>query len=122
MATDQDTTAPDGGTDPAGPDGGDRLDRLESKVDRLADAVANLIPGSHAEATDRTEARLDRPSSVEEQVAHALRQAQEDQERRVKEARLAGDVQSVKDSVAALQEKPPAAPIPRREKLLGWSR
>lgn len=121
MADNEDTSAaPDGGTDPGGADGGDRVDRLEDKVDRLAAAVANLIPGSRAEATDRTEQRLDRPSSVEEQVAHALAQAREDDAKRAEQARLAGDVKSVQDSLAALQEKQPAPPIPRRQRALGW--
>lgn len=121
MTDDQTSPAPDGGTDP-GPDAPDRMDRIENKVDRLAEAVAALVPGTHAEAQDRTENRLDRPSSVEEQVQHALAQAQADQDKRDREAALHGDVQSVKDDLAKLREKPPAAPVPRRERLLGWSR
>jgi hypothetical protein len=115
------TTAPDGGTGP-GPDAPDRLDRLEDKVGKLAEAVAALVPGTHAEAQDHTEDRLDRPSSVEEQVAHALAQARADDAKHEREAALHGDVQTVKDDLAKLREKPPAAPVPRRERLLGWSR
>ena len=122
MSTDdQTTTAPDGGTDPA-PSGStdDRLDALTDRVDKLAQAVAGLVPGSHAQAEQRTADRLDRPSSVEEQVAAALQQAQADQAEQERRARIDGQLSDVQTRLAELHEQPPKPPVPRRRTLLGW--
>jgi hypothetical protein len=118
---DQTVTAPDGGTDPA-PSGStdDRLDALTDRVDKLAQAVAAMVPGSHAAAQQRTEDRLDRPSSVEDQVAAALQQADADRAEQERRARIDGDLTQVKTDLAQLREQPPRPPVPRRRTFLGW--
>ena len=112
------TTGDEGG----GPDTGDRLGRLEDKVDRLADAVAGIVPATRGQAEQRTEHRLDRPSSVEEQVRAELARKDKAAAEKAEQDRLAAELAGVRDSVAALTEKRPAAPVPLREKILGWSR
>jgi len=105
----------------AGPGAGDdRLTRLEQRVEMIADAVNRLLPGSHGEAQQRTEERLDRPTDVQTAVRAELErrdrvaaeQAAADTERRER-ADLA-------TAVARLQEQPPAPPVPRRTRMLGW--
>ena len=104
------------------PEGTDheRIERVEDKLDGLIAAVNKLLPGSHAEAEEHTEERLDRPSSVEEQVRAEL--ARRDREAAAKAAADAekADHESVKERLARLEEKPPAAPRLRRTHLLGW--
>lgn len=102
---------------PADPD---RLDRIESKVDTLADVVAKLVPGSHAEAQDREEARLDRPSTVEEQVRAEL--ARRDKQAADDQAAAAAQTEreTLQARLAKLEEQPPQPPVRRATKLLGW--
>ena len=96
------------------------IDALASKVDRLAELVAKVIPGSHAQAEQRVEERLDRPSTVEEQVKAELDKAKrEEAERAAREARDADDKQ-LRETVAKLAEKPPEPPVRRATRLLGW--
>ena len=63
-------------------DTGERLTRLEdtqaeqgAKLDAILDKLGSIVPGSHAEAQQRQEEHLDRPSSVAEQVQAELRKA-----------------------------------------------
>lgn len=104
---------------PAETDQGDRIDRIEGKVDHLAELVAKVLPG-HAEAQENVEQRLDRPSTVEEQVKAELAKAQrETAEREAREQRDA-EFTSVKDQVAKLTEKAPEPPVRRATRWLGW--
>lgn len=98
----------------------ERLSHVEAAVDRIESALARIVPGSHGEAEQRTQARLDRPSSVEEQVRAELAKA--DREKQAAAARDAerADAESVKERIARLEEKPPAPPRSRRTAALGW--
>lgn len=102
----------------------DRLDQLTAKVDSLAEAVSRLVPGSHAEAQQRTGDRLDRPSGIEAQVRAELQRAQAEQAaaaaRDQAAAAATSQQQTMAQRLAALEEKPPAPPVPRRTKFLGW--
>ena len=103
-----------------GGNGGDRLDRVESKVDRLADLVAKILPGSHGEAEQRTEDRLDRPSTVAEQVRAELDRAAREQADADAASAEKSEREQVRAELAALREKPPQAPTPKRTRMLGW--
>lgn len=103
-----------------GPGDGARLDRLEQRIETIADAVNRLLPGSHADAQQRTEDRLSRPDDVQEQVRAEL-------ERRDKAAadKAAADAErkereDLRTQVARLSEQPPQPQTPRRTKMLGW--
>lgn len=99
----------------------DRLGRLEDKVDKLADAVARIVPAGHADAQQRTEARLDRPSSVEEQVQAELKRARDDEARARETEAAKSEMTQVKEELAKLKEKPPAEPRSRAARMLtGW--
>jgi hypothetical protein len=97
----------------------DRLDRVESKVDALAALVERIIPKARQASQERVETRLDRPSTVEEQVQRELARAEKE---RKEEERKAG----VDARLTALEapkpppEQPPAPPVPLRRRLLGW--
>lgn len=104
------------------PDGTDheRIGRVESKLDHLAEMVAKIVPGSHAEAEERTEARLDRGSNVEEMVKAELARAEKAKADQAAAEAEQSEQQSIRDQLAKLQEKPPAPPRMRRTVLLGW--
>lgn len=98
---------------------GERLDRLESKVDRLAGLVSKLIPdGSHADAQERTERRLDRPSTVEEQVRAELAKAKADQERAEQEQAASAERETVAQRLARLEEVKPEPPERRSTRVM----
>jgi len=113
--------APDSGAqqEPAG-SVDQRLDRVESAVERLAGLVEKIVPGSHAEAQQRTETRLDRASSVQEEVRAELARAKQEQAAEAAAANEKSEREQMRADLAALREKPPAAPVARRTRLLGW--
>lgn len=106
------TTEHDGSTD-------ERLTRVENAVERIEQAVSALVP-SHQQAQQHTERRLDRASTVAEQVQAVLdqreRQAAEQQAADAKRA----EEESLKERLARLEERPPAPPRLRRTRILGW--
>jgi flagellar motility protein MotE (MotC chaperone) len=103
-------------------DDGTRLDRLEGKVDKLADMLAKLVPsGSHADAQARTERRLDRPSTVEEQVRAELAKARADQERAEQEQAAKAEQETVAQRLARLEEVKPEPPERRSTRVMWGS-
>lgn len=104
------------------PEGTDheRIARVESKVDTLVDAMNKLLPGSHAEAQQRTEERLDRGSTVEDQVRAELARAKEEEQAQAAKDAEKAEGESLKERLARLEEKPPAPPRSRRTAMLGW--
>lgn len=109
---------------PAPADEGSRLGRLEERVTKLADAVAKIVPGSHAEAQQRTEDRLDRPSSVQAEVRAELERARQEEAAAAaaqqQQQQAQSEAQELRDQVARLAEAKPHAPVPRRTRILGW--
>jgi len=93
-----------------------RLDRIEKAVDKLSALVEGILPGSHAEAQERTERNLDRPSSIEEQVQAELAK----RDREAKDKTRDEEHTSMREQLAKLREVPPAPPVPRRTRMLGW--
>jgi len=93
------------------------INALSAKVDKLAELVEKILPGSHDEAQTRTEEHLDRPSTVEEQVRAELARAREEEQRAQADT---ADKEDVKTRLAKLEETPPAQPVPRRTRMLGW--
>jgi hypothetical protein len=100
-------------TDEAG-----RLSRIEDRLDALAAAVARLVPGSHGEAERRTEERLDRPSTVEEQVRAGLAKEREEQAR-ADQVRQANE--TVAQRLAKLEETKPEPPERRSTRVMWGS-
>jgi hypothetical protein len=93
-----------------------RLDRIEAAVDKLTAAVSGILPGSRKEAGDRLERRLDRPSTVQEQVEAELAKREKD----AADQKRNSEHEDLKSQVAKLSERPPAEPARRATKLLGW--
>ena len=97
-----------------------RIDGLESKLDVLIDKLSGKEGQAHAAAEQHTEDRLDRPSTIAEQIREQLAEAKAreaaDAEKRGQAERLAAVEQRVTD----MAEKTPEAPQRRIEKILGW--
>lgn len=108
---DDDTTTGDEPTEEA------RLARLESTqeqqgatLERIEAALARIVPGSHAEAEHRTEERLDRGSSLAEQVKAELAKAKQQEADAAAKDSEKSEREQMKADLAALREKPPAPP------------
>jgi D-alanyl-D-alanine dipeptidase len=113
------TTPPDPTTAPpvADASGTDaRLARVEASLSTIA---AQLHPAAQA----HTEARLERPTTIAEQVDAALRQAQADQRA---EAERADAKKFREDTTAAIKElretKPGQAVTRGVERVMGWAK
>lgn len=116
-------------TEAEAPPEGDRLDRLEATqeqqgqtLERIEAALARIVPGSHAEAEQRTEHRLDRGSSLAEQVKAELAKAKQQEQDTADKESERSEREQIKADLAKLREKPPAPP-PNPLKALatkGW--
>jgi hypothetical protein len=97
-----------------------RIDGLESKLDLLIDKLGGKKDDAHDAAQQHTEERLDRPSSIAEEIRAQLAAAKAaeaaDAEKRGQADRLA----AVEAAVTGMAEKVPEAPQRRVEKLMGW--
>lgn len=114
-----------GGTD------AQRLERLEQRqeqTDGKLDEILGLIKGgiTRADGEDKgAGGPADRPGSVAEQVRAELERARkEDADRAAADAASAADAadrESTRARLAKLEERPPARPQPRRERVM-WGR
>lgn len=110
MADDETTEATD-------PPEGDRLDRLEATQEqqgatlaRIEQALARIVPGSHEEAQERTEARLDRGSSFAEAVAAEIRRIDKEKSDAAEAEAEKSEREQLRELAAKLKEKPPTPP------------
>lgn len=96
-----------------------RVSGVESKLDLILDKLGGAKDQAHAAAEAHTEERLDRPTSIAEQV-----RAQLAKERA--EAAADADKRGTADRLAAVEakinmaEQVPEPPQRRIEKILGW--
>lgn len=108
-----------GQVDGGGGDGlGARVDAIESKLDRVLDKIGAGEGKAHAAAEQHTEARLDRPGSVADEIRTQF--DQRDREQREKATH--GRVEQLEETVKKLAEVPPVPPVRRVEKFMGWGR
>jgi outer membrane murein-binding lipoprotein Lpp len=91
---------------------------LDSKVDGLTEKVDALISSLHGGAQRGTQARLDAPGNIAQQVQEEL----DRRDRRAKAEDVAGQVGTLKETVAKLTEKTPEPPARRIERIMGWGR
>ena len=98
----------------------ERIGRLEAGIDKILDVLGKGEGKAHEQAQQHTEDRLDRPSTIAEQIREQLAEAKAretaDAEKRGQAERLAAVEQRVTD----MAEKTPEAPQRRIEKILGW--
>lgn len=95
---------------------GERLDRVEAKVDKLTGLVEKFI-GSGGNTEPAAKQAPTRPEGVEEQVRAELARAKAEEAKQAEERETKETVASLR---AKLEEKPPAPPVRRATKLLGW--
>lgn len=110
MADDDELTGDSGGTTD------DRISALDRRIDRLAELIARAVPTTRREAEQHTERRLERPSSVAEQVQAEL----DRRDQKAKEAARDGELTTLRETVGKLQEKAPEPVARGIERVMGW--
>ena len=100
---------------PAEPELEQRVDRIERAVDKILGIVSGKGP-VHAEAEKVTQAHLDAPGSVAEEVQRELERRDEAAKREQREAEFG----QVKDTVAKLTEAKPKSPPRKVEQVMGY--
>jgi hypothetical protein len=99
-----------------------RMDGIESKLDALIDKLSGRKDQAHAAAEQHTEERLDRPSTIAEEIRAQL-EAQRAAEAADAEKRSHADrLAAVEEKVTGMTEKTPETPPRRIERLLWGSR
>jgi hypothetical protein len=95
--------------------------QLETRIDGMDAKLDQLLAAGHAKAEDHVEQRLDRPATVEEQVRAELARAREQDATERQAEQEKSEFQEMKDRLAKLGEVRPAAPQPKRERVM-WGR
>lgn len=107
---------------PDEPDGlEDRVERLESGQNKILSKLDELLgTGSkaHETAEEHTERKLDRPSTIEEQVRAELARADAEKKKAADAESEKSERQTIKDQLAKLTESPPVQPQPRRQRVM----
>lgn len=98
-------------------DADQRIDNLEAKVDRILGILGRDESKAHGAAQEHTEAKLDRPTNVADEIRAQLNE----RDRQAAAERDKSDLASLKETVAQLAEKSPE-PMPRRIETLMWGK
>lgn len=100
----------------------DRVEHLEDGQNKILAKLDQLVGGVHTRAEERTEDRLGRPSTVEEQVQRELKRKEDEEKARAAKAADQEERKTLKqelaDMRAKLTEKLPEQPQPRRQRLM----
>ena len=99
----------------------DRFNALEEKIEGI---IGRLTGHGGGEPVTSASGDPDEGNDIGAQVRAELARAREEEaaERRAAEAAEAdqSERQQMREDLAKLKEKPPAAPAPRRTRMLGW--
>lgn len=96
----------------------DRVERLETSQSTILGKLDELLGRTHKAAAEHTEQRLDRPSSVEEQVRAELDRKDRERADAADKQAQAKERETLAQRLAKLEEKPPQAPQPRRQRVM----
>jgi len=96
----------------------DRVERLETGQQTITEKLDELLGITHARAEKQEEQRLDRPSTVAEQVRAELARAEEEKAAEQKRAEKEAEQETLAQRLARLEESPPVQPQPRRQRIM----
>jgi hypothetical protein len=106
----------------------DRVETLETGQSRMSaklDEILGLVSGKagkvHAAAEQHEEAKLGRPSTIEEQVRAELAKAEQDKAARAEAEQQKSEAQQIREQIAKLTEAKPVQPQPRRQRVM-WGK
>ena len=114
---------PDDDTEDTGPTTAElaaRIDAQDSKLDTILDKLGGITGQAHAAAQQHTEDRLDRPSTIAEEIRAQLEAQRTADEAAAEKRGSAERLAAMEERLAGMQEKIPETPPRRVEKILGW--
>jgi hypothetical protein len=97
-----------------------RIDAVESKLDLILDKLGGKKDEAHAAAEQHTEERLDRPSTIAEEIRAQLAKRDAEAAKAASERDQADRLAAIEARVTGMTEQVPEAPQRRVEKLMGW--
>jgi hypothetical protein len=97
-----------------------RIDGIESKLDLLIDKLGGKKDEAHDAAEQHTEERLDRPSTIAEEIRAQLAKRDADAAKAASEQSHADRLAAVESAVTGMAEQVPEAPQRWIEKRMGW--
>ena len=88
-----------------------RVSGVESKLDLILDKLSGTRDHAHADAEQHTEDRLDRPSSIAEQIRAQLAERQAADASEAEKRGHADRLAAVEERLSGMAEKPPEDPL-----------
>ena len=95
-----------------------KVDAHDSKLDQILSMLTGGKPATHQQAEADTERRLDRPSTVAEQVRAELERAEGEKAAAAKADGEKSERETLAERMAKLEEKRPEPPQARRERVM----
>ena len=96
----------------------DRVERLETGQQSIIDKLDELLKSGHAKAEKHEEDKLDRPTTIAEQVRAELARAEEEKAAEQKRVEKEAEQETLAQRLARLEESPPVQPQPRRQRIM----
>lgn len=88
-----------------------RVSGVESKLDLILDKLSGTRDQAHAAAEQHTEERLDRPSSIAEQIRAQLEETRAREAAEADKRSSADRLASLEERLSGMTEKPPEDPL-----------
>ena len=99
-----------------------RVSGVESKLDLILDKLSGTRDQAHADAEQHTEDRLDRPSSIAEQIRAQLEETRAREAAEADKRSSADRLASLEERLSGMAEKPPEDPLRPVTRLMWGSR
>lgn len=102
----------------------DRVERLETGQSKILGKLDELLGAgskTHQAAEKHQAERLDRPSSIEEQVRMELARKEREAAEQAAKDQEKSERQTLAERLAKLEEAPPVQPQPRRQRVM-WGK
>lgn len=120
VADDTETTETETESAPSNAELDAKVTALDTKLDRIIDMFGGIKDQAHERAAEHTEDRLDRPSSIAEEIRQQLAGQRAKDEAAAAQTADADWRKSVDDRLTGMAEKVPEAPVRRVENIMGW--
>jgi len=85
------------------------------------DQILGILSGNHADAQAATEDKLDAPTDIASMVRRQLDERDAAQRKAAEETARTDRLAALETTVKELTEQPPAEPVKRRHKIMGWT-
>ena len=99
-----------------------RVSGVESKLDLILDKLGGTRDQAHVAAQEHTEDRLDRPSSIAEQIRAQLEETRAREAAEADKRSSADRLASLEERLSGMAEKPPEDPLRPVTRLMWGSR